>query len=125
MAGLNSLKRLITELTGLNIPINEMATMGYFNQYSVVIESEDHNPPHFHIKLNNKTVCRIQIPREYPIKTYDLVYLKNSKVHLSSKVEKELIDWLKQPEENFGKYTNLESLKYEWNVLHNKDRVVW
>jgi len=115
--------RLINELMGTNIPINEMATVGYLYQYSIVIESNDHNPPHFHVKLNNKTVCRIEIPRDYIGSTYDLAYLKNSRVRLSSRIERELIQWFNNSYSK--KITNLEMLQYQWNALHPNDIYVW
>jgi hypothetical protein len=122
---LDKLKRRLNEF-GFNIPINEMAYVGTIDQYSLVIETNDHNPPHFHVKLNKtKTVCRIEIPRDYPLKTYDLVYFKNSKIRLSSRVEKELIEWLKDLEETHGKFTNLESLQFSWNLLHPDNKTKW
>lgn len=118
MKSLNKLKRLIMEVTSIYIPINEMSKIGVFDQYTVIIESLDHNPPHFHVKLSNKTVTRLEIPKDYPQRTYDLVYLKNQ-TRLSSQVEKALILWMTQPDKNAPKYTNLESLQIEWNRLHS------
>ena len=100
-----------------------MATMGYFDQYKVVIESLDHNPPHVHIKIGNKTVTRIEIPHELPIRTYDLFYLKNA-TRLSSSMEKAYIEWLGEKGKHMrtNTNTNLEWLQLAWDLLHESNK---
>lgn len=105
--------------------INEMSQVGIMGQYTIIIESNDHNPPHFHVKLNNKTVTRIQIPEEIPTKVYDLVYVSNNATRLSSRVEKDLITWMDSPNKHTSKLNNLQSLQILWNQNHPDNEYIW
>ena len=122
---INNIKQMLNEAFRLNIPINEMAYLGGFDQYQIVIETNDHNPPHFHVKVNKGTVCRIEIPENFIEKTYELRYMKNSKIRLSSRNEKLLMDWFKASSKPNPRDTNLNMLQVAWNMLHPDNPFVW
>lgn len=123
---INKIKHHINELMNYDFfKINEMAHMGTVGQYTVVIESNDHNPPHFHLKINNKPITRIKIPLTLPTRTYDLVYVSKNATRLSSKVERDLIDWLKSPVDDIPTINNLKELQRQWNIIHPDSRFKW
>ena len=123
MISLDKLKRIINEIMDWDISINEMAYLGNLDEYKIVIESNDHNPPHFHIKLNNRTITKIEIPKDYLKGNYCLRYLK-SQNRLSSNLESRLKNWFEQPIIR-KTMTNLEYMQEVWNTLHPNNICIW
>ena len=79
----------------------------------------------FHLKINNKPITRIKIPLTLPTRTYDLVYVSKNATRLSSKVERDLIDWLKSPVDDIPTINNLKELQRQWNIIHPDSRFKW
>jgi hypothetical protein len=78
----------------------------------------EHNPPHIHVEIKNKTLSngkpfrtRIRIDSE-EIPSFDkLSYVEND-AHLTKKEAKGIADWLKEP---YGKYNSVwEYARWYW-----------
>ena len=86
--------------------LNEMAKVGSFSNYDVIIHSNpsEGHIPHFHIYKNNKNIGGIEITSP---KYFDAL-------KLSKKEIKELISFL---EKSNGKINNFEKIILFWNGI--------
>lgn len=79
--------------------------------------TREHNPPHFHIEMNN-----IEIQVIIPLNIED--ELKTINGELNSKLIKDLRKWFKLPFKNDKNKNNYEALKEYWNTLNDGDENV-
>lgn len=79
--------------------------------------TREHNPPHFHIEMNN-----IEIQVIIPLNIED--ELKTINGQLNSKLIKDLRKWFKMPFKNDKNKNNYEALKEYWNTLNDGDENV-
>jgi len=91
----------------------EMATIGKVGQMKIIVWT-DHNPPHFHVEKKDEYEARISIKT---LKIIDYKYQKNNKT-MSSTGSKNLLKWLNSPSKKNPNITNLEGVKYAWNILN-------
>ena len=77
--------------------------------------TKEHNPPHFHIEMNNGSEIRIIIPKNINDK---LISLDDE---INSKLIKNLIKWFNEPFKTDNKKNNLEALQEYWNTLNDGD----
>lgn len=104
-------------------PLNEMAKMNLKdpmnspfppNKFDIIIWSNDHNPPHFHIKGPEEWEVTFTIETGKPLKV--------KHIGKSSKYYKYMVDnvpiWLNMLSYPRKKNTNREILEDEWNRLH-------
>ena len=63
--------------------------------FILVVFSNDHNPPHFHVLLNSpeKTLCRYVITDKAPQSIKDLVLMKGDSNVLSSALKNNIVEW--------------------------------
>ena len=78
-------------------------------------KTREHNPPHFHIEMNNSDDIRIVIP--YNIEDD----LKSLDINLNSKLIKNLKKWLSMPFKMDKNKNNYQALKEYWNTLNDGD----
>ena len=103
--------------------LNEMARInvdevnGYFpyNKFNVVIFSNDHNPPHFHIIAEDWDI-RVEI------ESGEILSVKHIGKHsnIYSFVQKNVKEWLKVKNNIYNQLTNQEVAYNEWKM--NNDR---
>ena len=78
-------------------------------------KTREHNPPHFHIEMNNSNDIRIIIP--YNIEDD----LKSLDDNLNSKLVKNLRKWFAEPYKFDKTHNNYEMIKILWNTLNDGD----
>lgn len=102
--------------------LNEMARIntkefyGYFpfNKFRLVVWSNDHNPPHFHVIAENwDIVVNIEDGTIIKVKQEG----NNSKVY--SHVEKYVNEWLNSPSAIESEHTNREIAMLAWKLNNN------
>jgi len=77
----------------------------------------EHNPPHFHIEMNNVEI-QVIIPSNIDDE------LKTINGELNSKLIKDLRKWFKMPFKTDRNKNNYEALKEYWNTLNDGDENV-
>lgn len=77
----------------------------------------EHNPPHFHIEMNNTEIQVI-----IPLKIDDELRTINGE--LNSKLIKDLRKWFKLPFKSDKNKNNYQALKEYWNTLNDGDENV-
>lgn len=105
-------------------PLNEMAKMNLKdpmnspfppNKFDIIIWSNDHNPPHFHIKGPEEWEVTFSIETGEPLKV--------KRIGKSSKYYKYMVDnvpiWLKMPCSVNKKITNRDFLDARWITDHH------
>ena len=105
-------------------PLNEMAKMNLKdpmnspfppNKFDIIIWSNDHNPPHFHIKGPEEWEVTFSIETGEPLKV--------KHIGKSSKYYKYMVDnvpiWLKMPCSVNKKITNRDFLDARWITDHH------
>ena len=105
-------------------PLNEMAKMNLKdpmnspfppNKFDIIIWSNDHNPPHFHIKGPEEWEVTFSIETGEPLKV--------KRIGKSSKYYKYMVDnvpiWLKMPCSVNKKITNRDFLNARWITDHH------
>lgn len=77
--------------------------------------TREHNPPHFHLDLNNGSEIQVIIPNNI---NDELMTINGN---LNSKMKKELIKWLLLPSKLDNTHNNFEMIRILWNALNNGD----
>ena len=103
-------------------PLNEMARInvdefyGYFpyNKFDIKIQSNDHNPPHFHVITADGWDIVIEIETGNIIKTKHTG--KDSKIF--KYIQKNINNWLDDKSVLYNKITNRENAINIWKSLH-------
>ena len=80
--------------------------------------TREHNPPHFHIEMNNNIEIQVIIPPNIDDE------LKTINGQLNNKIIKDLQKWFKMPFKTDRNKNNYEALKEYWNTLNDGDENV-
>ena len=85
-----------------------------FNSWEVKIWSDDHNPPHFHIKREGWNVS-------YDIETGERIEVlsKGDKSNIFDYMESNVKRWLDSPSSILPQITNRENARAQWIQLHS------
>lgn len=108
-----------TEVINSISQLNEMANMGGFDDCKVVINSEDHEPPHVHILKGRELVAKIEIPVGNVKNQTDLKVLKKGKLY-KEYILSDFVKWGIQQSKKLSKYKNFEACSEIWNLLHTE-----
>lgn len=93
--------------------LKEMAYVDTVNGNEIQVYT-DHLPKHFHAVKKDEYEVRIKIPAGTVI---DYKWQNNNK-EISSKDLKAIKEWLGKPNKKNKKLTNLEAVKFSWNLLN-------
>lgn len=86
----------------LGIPIQK-GLVGQKNQYKFVVNSNDHEPAHIHIAVNNHQIAKYDLETGKPLNS------------INTKLDKVVADWLKMD-------TNQQDALSEWQRFHGEKR---
>ena len=78
-------------------------------------KTREHNPPHFHLELNNDTEIQVIIPNNIDDE------LQTINGELNSKIIKELRKWFGMPFKTDKTKNNYEAVVEYWNTLNDGD----
>jgi len=100
----------------------EMANIGGFKGYKIVVYTRSHGKPNFHLKaLNGDYEAEFEIPKSIPSspQEFDKLFLgyKKHKKDYSYKEIRKLIKWMKEKNKFVSKVTNFEFIKIQDKVL--------
>jgi hypothetical protein len=100
--------------------VNEMGEVGRFEDCSVIVNSNDHKPPHVHILKGNVLVAQVYIPTGQ-IKNISELELKKKGRLYKDYILSNFVKWLKETDPDMdNKVSYLQSCMYLWNKLHPK-----
>jgi len=94
----------------------EMANIGGFKGYKIVVYTRSHGKPNFHLKaLNGDYEAEFEIPKSIPksSKEFDKLFLgyKKHKKNYSYKELKNLIKWMKEKSKINSSINNFQMIK--------------
>lgn len=100
--------------------INEMAVIGRFENCSIIINSNDHEPPHVHLLKDNKLVAKIEIPLE-PVKNQSELKILKRGLIFKDFLLSDFVVWVNNTRtEEKTKVKNYEAALIVWNTLHDQ-----
>ena len=104
---------MLVEIARININENEETAIFPSNEWEIRIWSDDHNPPHFHIKRNGWNVSFV-IENGNVLEVLSKGTEKNVWDYVCANVEK----WLNSPCALLPHITNRENANLQWIQIH-------
>ena len=108
----------LLDLSGCNTYLTEMADiMSSDQQYGflVTVFSNDHNPPHAHVrKLSGETIGEFIITENSPKNINDIQLYRTES--LNRDIKKSIVEWANKKVPNMN-YTYWDKLKDYWNTF--------
>lgn len=112
-------EKLITAKEVINTisSLNEMASVGRFGDCKVVVNSEDHEPPHVHLLRDGDLVAKIEIPLNAVKNQKELVIIKKGK-QFKEFLLSDFIKWINSMDTKIDKPFYV-ACKFAWDILHD------
>jgi hypothetical protein len=112
------------EMVQINVPQYDSKYMPH--NYEVIVNTDDHIPPHFHYKHTKGMDIKVDIVTLEVIdsKPSAGVAKKDLKSWEGLTDERDILkNWLKRPYALDKKMTNHKAIKFTWNLYHTKNLV--